>query len=111
MCLSANAFVSRSDGDVTQLHRGQSREMVPPWVELRSACYRHGGAVVVKTNGPSDFDTHHTLTNGSRLVLDVKSELNGSRKGQHMANYYFNGSRFGQNLRFCPVKSTFWTQN
>ena len=62
-------------------------------------------------SGSSAFDTHNILTNGSRLVLDVKSELNGSRKGQHMANYYNNGSRFGQNLQFCQVKSTFWAQN
>ena len=64
-----------------------------------------------KTNGSSDFDTHNIQTNGPRLVLDVKSELNGSRKGQHMANYYFHGSGFGQNLQFCPLKSTFWAQN
>ena len=37
--LSADAFVSRSGGNVTQLPRGQSSEMVPPWVQLRSACY------------------------------------------------------------------------
>ena len=41
--MSENAFVSRSDGDVTQLPRGQSRDMVPPWVEHRSRCYRHLG--------------------------------------------------------------------
>ena len=33
--LSANAFVSRSDRDVTRLPRGQSSEMAPPWVQLR----------------------------------------------------------------------------
>ena len=39
--LSENAFVSRSDGNVTKLPRGQSSEMAPPWVKDRSACYRH----------------------------------------------------------------------
>ena len=43
---SANAFVSRSEGNATQLPRGQSSEMVLPcWVELRVACYGPWGLV------------------------------------------------------------------
>ena len=38
--LSTNALVPTSPGNVTQLPRGQSGEMLPPWVKDRSACYR-----------------------------------------------------------------------
>ena len=65
--LSANAFVSRSEGNVTQLPRGQSSEMVPPWVQLRSRCYRqHLGLYDFKLYHPARCKKKRHTTTSTR---------------------------------------------